>query len=113
MDFNKFLEMYKEWQSKPHMYIVNPRKMKYFQTAHNSIIHVMNACNPDAKIEIAVNEFNDGSASITVETDELIVKNMGMFINVIDNASNFEIYPLLDGNIRFSVTFNGIMELIK
>ena len=113
MDFNEFLKMYKEWQSKPHMYVVNPRQMKNFQTAHNSIIHVMNACSPDAKIEVAVNEFNDGSASITVETDELVVKNIGMFINVIENASNFEVYPLVDGNIRFSATFNNIMELIK
>lgn len=113
MDFNEFLKMYKEWQSKPHMYIVNPKRMKHFQTAHNSIVSVMNGCSPDAKIEVSLNEFNDGSASITVETDELVVKNMGIFINVIENASNFEIYPLLDGNIRFSVTFNDIMELIK
>ena len=113
MNFNKFLEMYKEWQSKPHMYVVNPNKMKHFQTAHNSIVNIMNHCSTDAKIEVAVNEFNDGSASITVETDDIVVKNIGMFVNVIENASNFEIYPLTDGNIRFSVTFNDIMELIK
>ena len=113
MNFNEFLKIYKEWQSKPHMYIVNPMKMNRFQIAHNSIVHVMNACSPDAKIEVAVNDFNDGSASITVEADELVVKNIRMFIDVIENASNFEIYPLLDGNIRFSITFNDIMELIR
>lgn len=113
MNFDNFLEMYKEWQSKPHMYIVNPRKMKYFHTAHNSISHIMKECGPNAKIEVALNEFNDGSATITVETDDFIVKNIGMFVNVIEHASNFEIYPLLNGNIRFAVAFNDIMELIK
>lgn len=113
MNFDTFFEMYREWQSKPHMYVVNPVKMGMFHAAHDYLKQIIDECCPDAKIEIAVNEFNDGSASITVETDDIVVKDTNLFVCVIEHASNFEIYPLNNGNMRMTITFNDLMSLIK
>lgn len=113
MDFNTFLKMYKEWQNKPHMYIVNQIQMKHFEAAYKNLEELIYEYSPDAKVSVVVNEFNDGSAYMSVVTDDVVVKDINKFISIIEHASNFEIYPLVDGNITINITFNDFMELIK
>ena len=113
MNFNAFLKQFNEWQSKPHMFIVNKERMKAMNVAYKRLEEIIHEYTPDAKIEVNMNVINDGSASISVETDELVVHNVQDFISIIKEANNFEIYPLNNGNIRIAIMFNGIMSIIK
>jgi viroplasmin and RNaseH domain-containing protein len=113
MNFKTFLKKFDEWQSKPHMFIVNKERMKAMETAHGLLEKIVHEYTPDADIEINMSVVNDGSSSISVETDELVVHNVQDFISVIKEANNFEIYPLNNGNIRIAIMFNGVMSLIK
>lgn len=113
MDFDSFLEMYDEWQSNPHIYMVNRIQMQYLKAAYDNLEHLIHRHSADVKIEVKMNEFNDGAASITAETDEIVVKEIKSFIAVIEHASNFEVYPLLNGNMRIAITFNDLMTFIQ
>ena len=113
MDFEMFLERMKEWQSKPHMFIVNNHRMKQMEVAHDILEKIVCEYDPEAKIKIDMNVLNDGSASIVVETCDFVVHNVQEFVEVIKNANNFEIYPILDGNMRIAIMFNNIMKVIK
>lgn len=113
MDYEAFLKQFDEWQSKPHMFIVNNKRMKVMESAYNQLEKIIHKYTPEANIEVNMSIVNDGSASISVETDELVVHNVQDFISIIKEANNFEIYPLNNGNIKIAIMFNGVMNIIR
>ena len=113
MNFETFLRQFDKWQSQPHMFIVDKKRVKAMETAANMLEEIIQEYTPDASVEINMSVVNDGSASISVETDELVVHNVQDFISIVKEANNFEIYPINDGNIRIAIMFNGIMNLVK
>lgn len=113
MDLNEFLIAMKKWTDKPHMFILDNNRFKEMENAYNKLRGIVLNISPDATIEIKESKINDGSYSIVVETDELIVYNTNDFIEVIRSANNFEVYPLRNKNIRMSFMFAGVMKLIK
>lgn len=113
MDFETFLKQFGDWQKKPHMFIVNKERVEVMENAYDKLENIIHQYTPEAKVEINMSVVNDGSASISVETDEMVVHNVQDFISVIKEANNFEIYPLSNGNIKIAVMFNGIMSIIK
>jgi viroplasmin and RNaseH domain-containing protein len=113
MNFETFLKQFDQWQSKPHMFIVNKKRMKTIENAYDILEEMIHKYTPDAHVEINMSVVDDGSASLSVETDEIVAHNVQDFIDIIKDANNFEIYPLNNGNIKISIMFNGIMTLIK
>lgn len=114
MDFNTFFSKLKQWENQNHMFVVNKDRMKKVEQAYDIFEEIIHTYSPDAKVEMEINTpISDGSAVIWAETDELIVKNIGDFVTVIQNADNFEIYPMTDGNIKIAITFQNVMTLIK
>ena len=107
------LRGYKEWQEQPHMFIINNKRMKEIEVAYDILKEIIEDYSPDAKFDFKINQFNNGNVTIEIETDELVVKNISNFISVIQLASNFEVYPLTNGNIKFSIMFHDVMEVIK
>jgi hypothetical protein len=95
------------------MYVVNKTQMKYVRDAYDNMKNIISKCCPGAKVEIEINEFNDGSASIYTEVDDIVVQNVHEFISIIEHSSNFEMYPLNNGNIKFTVTFNDVMDFVR
>lgn len=113
MDFKTFSKYYNEWQSKPHMFVVNKKRVKAMENAYDIMKKIIHEYTPSANVEINMSEINDGSAIISVETDEIVVHNVHEFISVINDADNFEIYPLNSGKIKIAIMFNGVMDLIR
>ena len=113
MDFKAFLKQYNEWCNKPHMFVVNKKRMDAMEKAHDIMEKIIHKYTPEASVEINMNAVNDGSAVISVETDEIVVHNVQDFISIIKEADNFEIYPLNNGNIKIAIMFNGVMDLIR
>ena len=113
MDFKTFMNQFGEWQSKPKIFVVNKERMKVMEGAYDRLEEIIHEYTPDANVEINMSVVNDGSASMSVETDELVVHNVQDFISVIKEANNFEIYPLNNGNIKIAIMFNGVMNIIR
>ena len=113
MNFETFLKQFNEWQSKPHMFVVNNKRMKVMENAYEQLEEIIHKYTPDTRVEVNMSVVNDGSASMSVETDELVVHNVQDFISVIKEANNFEIYPLNNGNIKIAIMFNGVMNIIR
>ena len=53
-----------------------------------------------------------GSASVSAEMEELVVSDPALFQKITEKASNFEIYPLLNGKMRLALVFYGVMKAI-
>jgi ATP-dependent Clp protease adapter protein ClpS len=113
MDFKTFLKQFDEWQNKPHMFVVNKKRVNVMENAYGIMKKIIHEYTPEASVEINMSAINDGSATISVETDEIVVHNVQDFISIIKEADNFEIYPLNDGNIKIAIMFNGIMDLVR
>lgn len=63
--------------------------------------------------EIEVNlhrEFNMGT--ITAEINSLTVHEITLFAEMIKEADNFEIYPLVNGNIKIGIAFQSLLKTI-
>lgn len=109
MDFNTFLKMFAQWQSKPHMYIINPQKMKNVYNAYD----VLSQITFGASFKVKINEFNIGTVAIVGEIDDFVVQDISQFVSIIKYASNFEIYPLINGKMQFTMMFYDVMKLVK
>lgn len=53
-----------------------------------------------------------GVASLLVELEDLEVGNISDFTEVVRQANNFEIYPLVNGKIQLAITFFSVMQKI-
>ena len=50
---------------------------------------------------------------ICIEADEFIFDQMQAFRQIIMDASNVEVFPLINGNIRMNITFHGITKRVE
>lgn len=108
--FDAFVEMLSYELEKPRTLILNPARVRELEVAYRAISQIVFNISPDAKIECILGELGDGSASISVETDEFIVEDIKAFLAVAEKADNFEIYPLTNGNLRMAFMFRNVMN---
>ena len=47
---------------------------------------------------------------ISVEAAEFTFEQMAKLHQILEHASNVEIYPLVNGNLRMNITFHGITK---
>lgn len=63
------------------------------------------------EINVSVDrQFNLGS--VTAELDDLYVPEPERFSRLILMADNFEVYPLTNGRIRFSLAFQSVLKSV-
>lgn len=108
-ELDTFLIYLQELQDKPRAQIFNPARLKEFRYACKMIAKIIRAVSPDAKIEYSMSELGFGAAYIEVEADEITVTDVKEFVGVIKLSNNFEIHPLLNGNIKMSIMFHDVM----
>lgn len=90
--------------------ILIPERMIQFQAAYRALAKT--AKKLEGTIHSKVSE-NEGWGSITIETDTLIWGQGLPFPTELLSASNLEVYPLVNGNLRLSVMFYGLTKNIE
>jgi len=110
--FDAFVEVLREKLSVPKTHILNPVRLKELQDAYLAISKIVLDISPDAKIDCELNKLTPTQAAIVVETDEIVVKDIKLFISGINGANNFEVYPLTNGKIKMAIMFHKIMQEI-
>jgi len=107
-------ELEAEYFSEPRLRIVNPKRLRQFQYAFYKISEIIKETNPNAEIEYTLNNIADiGHAAIRIETDELSTTKPQELIEAIKFASDVEVFPLTDGNIRLILGFKGMLDDIN
>lgn len=91
--------------------VLNLERYKMMMEVAAKLTSALQENNPDGEITIDVNEkFNLGY--ISVELDSLTITSPVLFAELICRADNFEVYPLINGKIKFDITFQRIIKSI-
>ena len=50
--------------------------------------------------------------AVTAEVTSLTVENPELLLKVLKSADNFEVYPLVNGNIKIEIAFQSVMNTL-
>ena len=70
---------------------------------------------PNAKIEIRDDPLQTGAMSLHMEHIDMVVRGereINLFIQLIELADNFEVYPINDEEICFAAVFQGVNKRV-
>ena len=107
----EFAEL-KRWMDAPKTGVINDDKMQEVLDAYAIIARIIFPADPDAIIEIGEGALQLGSVSIKVTTKDVTVYDTSEFAEATKNASNFQIYPTTDDQIRLDILFNDVIKYV-
>lgn len=113
--FRAFLGELSRWQSLPRKYVAIPERMELLENIYGRIIALLKEEgyeDDEYKITVEHDPLGVGDASISFESDDISLSNIKEFCEIIQNFANFEIYPLLNGKLRFSGVFKKVARVI-
>lgn len=96
-------------ESKPA--VLNPIKIQQMQFAYGVLKYLTKSTG--AKLAYALNEPFKSMGSISVEGKNLTFTNAEWFARAAEFASNTEVYPLTNGNVKMTLTFHGLVRPIE
>ena len=96
-------------ESKPA--VLNPIKIQQMQFAYGVLKYLTKGTG--AKLTYALNEPFKSMGSISVEGKNFTFTNAEWFARAAEFASNTEVYPLTNGNVKMTLTFHGLVRPIE
>lgn len=91
--------------------LLNIPKYKQMLIAASRLKDLLCMSGESGEIEINLHrEFNMGS--IIAEIPSFTVREPALFLELIKEADNFEIYPLVNGNIKIGISFQSVLKTI-
>ena len=91
--------------------LLNVPKYKQMLIAASRLKDLLCLSGESGEIEINLHrEFNMGS--ITAEIPSFTVREPALFIELVKEADNFEIYPLVNGNMKIGISFQSVLKTI-
>ena len=96
-------------ESKPA--VLNPIKIQQMQFAYGVLKYLTKGTG--AKLTYALNEPFKSMGSISIEGKNLTFTNSEWFARACEFASNTEVYPLTNGNVKMTLTFHGLVRPIE
>lgn len=91
--------------------VLNPIKIQQMQFAYGVLKYLTKGTG--AKLTYALNEPFKSMGSISVEGKNLTFTNAEWFARAAEFASNTEVYPLTNGNVKMTLTFHGLVRPIE
>lgn len=88
--------------------VLDPIRLKQMQFAYALIRDLTK--DTDAQVSYRLHEPYKSTGSITVETESLEITNTELFARAAEFADNTEVYPLVNGKVRMSLTFHGLVR---
>lgn len=91
--------------------LLNVPKYREMLDAASHLKDLLSQFGESGMIEINVHpEFNLGA--VTAEVTSLTVENPELLLKVLKSADNFEVYPLVNGNIKIEIAFQSVMNTL-
>ncbi len=89
--------------------VLNIRRLLQFMQAY----HQLRAIAWESwQISYSLHDPYTSMGVISAEAAEFTFEQMTMLQRILADASNVEIYPLVNGNIRMNITFHGITKRV-
>ena len=91
--------------------ILNIPKYKKMLAAASQLRYLLNMAGEAGKVEVDIlDEFDMGS--ISAEITSFTVYEPVLFGELVRGADNFDIYPLVNGNIKLDIAFQSVLITI-
>lgn len=100
---------YMKMLQKPTLKLLNfERYQEMMQSAYN-LQQLISETIPNGSLTVEINQdFNLGA--ISVELPDLCVMHPQKLADIVSKADNFEVCPLINGNLRLDVTFQNVIK---
>lgn len=90
---------------------VNPKRYRLMLEVAAQLTDLLKKTLSEGEINIEINQlFNLGS--ISTELESLTINDPNTFSELIFKADSFEVYPLINGNIKLDITFQSVLRSI-
>ena len=90
---------------------INPIKLQQMQFAYGILKYMIGGTA--AKLTYELNKPFKSMGSISIEGCRLTFVNSEWFARAAEFASNTEVYPLRNGNVKMTFTFHGLTQPIE
>lgn len=91
--------------------VINMKRAKEFATCDYLLRHTLRGRG--IKIETVPHDSFGSAGVIRISANSLSIREPMKFARALKLASNYEIYPKLDGKIMLALTFYGMTDKIK
>ena len=91
--------------------IVNPKRMQEFLACGEAMKHMFRVSG--TKVIISPHNMYPSVGTIEIVTKKLKFDNIELFTLASGLASNYDVYPKLDGTIVLALTFYGLTKKVK
>ena len=92
--------------------VLNERRMRDIMTAYSLMKRIAAENSKNACLTYKLHEPFGSMGSISLTGKEITLKHVSWFMKATKLASNFEIYPLTNGNLKMTLTFHGLTKAI-
>lgn len=110
-DFDLFLEAGRKAMERERVMTFNPTRLAQWQNGCRALALLAEKSSAEAKITTELDDFLC-MGTVSIETDDFTVTNVSKLLEALKDATTFEVYPLLNGNIRLSVSYNNVLKII-
>ena len=104
--FSRIMQAIQEDESGIQM--TNPRRMREFMLCAEVMKKLF--LKNSSKVEVIPHDGFPSVGTITVTTNNLIIRDPETFADAAGLSDNYEIYPKTDGTIVLAITFYGLTE---
>lgn len=105
MNFITFVEHLQKYLEEEKVFVKNPARFAEVEEAFNIAQQLFS----DADVTIADDPIQMGALILRIEGYDIVVRDIALFQRLIAKASNFEIYPVGDEKVKFSLVFSGAL----
>jgi hypothetical protein len=109
--FSQFLSELQAYLKQPKVFVTDINRAREFYNA----VDLAKQLFPNAKIEIRDDPLQTGAMSLHMEHIDMVVRGereINLFIQLIELADNFEVYPINDEEICFAAVFQGVNKRV-
>lgn len=100
-----------KWMKQPKVYVLNSKKENKVYEVQQKMQEILDEEIIAAKVEIKPCPLGMGDVVIEFECDCLTIRDIKNFQSVINEVSNFEIYPTKNG-VKFAGIISGVAKAI-
>ena len=107
-EFLEFTAVLEEYLSKEKVFVKDASRCAQVEYA----MEIAKKLFPEAKVELEHDPLQMGALIVTIRDFDLTVRGeteINLFMQMVANASNFEIYAVIDEDVVIAILFNGAL----
>lgn len=111
--FESVLSQVSSWINTPKVKILNIPRMIAFHAAMDKLLSSIDGDWLESEVTITDCPLETGDITLCFDLSNFVVRDTRAFAETIQEFANFEIYPLLDGNIHFAAIYPQAVSVFE